>query len=174
SILKAIGLNATVEEGEKDAYLGEIVTAIVAGKPVAQLGQVTPETTARFDIKQPVFFANFNWDVVADEARKNKVLYKEVSKFQPVERDLAIVVPKERRYEEIQKGIAGLSLDKLREVRLFDIFESDKLGSGKKSLAVNFTFLDAGKTLTDKEVDNWMNRIMKTLETEVGAEIRRQ
>jgi phenylalanyl-tRNA synthetase beta chain len=41
-------------------------------------------------------------------------------------------------------------------------------------LAVNFTFLDAGKTLTDKEVDNWMNRIMKTLETEVGAEIRRQ
>jgi phenylalanyl-tRNA synthetase beta subunit len=55
SILKAVGLNATIGEGEKDAYLGEIVTAVVAGKLIAQLGQVTPEKTARFDIKQPVF-----------------------------------------------------------------------------------------------------------------------
>jgi phenylalanyl-tRNA synthetase beta chain len=51
--------------------------------------------------------------------------------------------------------------------------ESEKLGAGKKSMAINFTFLDEEKTLTDKEIDSWMNRIMTTLEKELGAEVRR-
>ena len=58
-------------------------------------------------------------------------------------------------------------------MKLFDIFESEKLGKDKKSLAVNFTFLDEEKTLTDKEIDSWMNKIMSTLENSLGAEIRK-
>jgi phenylalanyl-tRNA synthetase beta chain len=64
-------------------------------------------------------------------------------------------------------------LSKLQDIRLFDIFESDKLGKDKKSLAVNFTFIDEEKTLTDLEIDGWMNKIMITLEKETGAEIRK-
>ena len=56
---------------------------------------------------------------------------------------------------------------------MFDIFESEKLGAGKKSIAVNFIFLDEEKTLTDKEVDGWMNNIMTTLEKDFNAEIRK-
>jgi phenylalanyl-tRNA synthetase beta chain len=52
---------------------------------------------------------------------------------------------------------------------LFDVFESEKLGAGKKSMAVNFTFLDEEKTLTDKEIDGWMQRIMTRLEQEAGC-----
>jgi phenylalanyl-tRNA synthetase beta chain len=58
-------------------------------------------------------------------------------------------------------------------MKLFDIFESEKLGIGKKSMAVNFTFLDEGKTLTDIEIDGWMNTIMSTLEKDLSAEIRK-
>jgi phenylalanyl-tRNA synthetase beta chain len=58
-------------------------------------------------------------------------------------------------------------------MRLFDIFESEKLGSGKKSLAVSFTFIDEEKTLTDKEIDGWMNKIMNSFEKELQAEIRK-
>ena len=58
-------------------------------------------------------------------------------------------------------------------MRLFDVFESDKLGHGKKSLAVNFTFLDQEKTLTDVEIDGWMKKIMQALEKELQAEIRK-
>ncbi|HEX2534296.1 MAG TPA: hypothetical protein VHK69_11195, partial [Chitinophagaceae bacterium] len=64
-------------------------------------------------------------------------------------------------------------LNRLQGVRLFDVFQSEKLGAGKKSMAVNFTFLDPEKTLTDKEIDGWMNKIMASLEKELGAEIRR-
>jgi phenylalanyl-tRNA synthetase beta chain len=56
---------------------------------------------------------------------------------------------------------------------LFDIFESEKLGAEKKSMAVNFTFLDEEKTLTDQEIDGWMNKIMSTLEKDLQAEIRK-
>ena len=66
-----------------------------------------------------------------------------------------------------------LKLEKLREVKLFDIFESEKLGKDKKSMAVNFTFLDEEKTLTDKEIDGWMGTIMSSLEKELQAEIRK-
>ncbi len=66
-----------------------------------------------------------------------------------------------------------LGLEKLRGVQLFDIFESEKLGKDKKSMAISFTFLDNEKTLTDKEIDGMMSRIMKTAEEELKAEIRK-
>jgi phenylalanyl-tRNA synthetase beta chain len=56
---------------------------------------------------------------------------------------------------------------------LFDVFESEKLGEGKKSIAINFTFLDKEKTLTDKEIDEMMSRIVMALEKEVNADIRK-
>jgi phenylalanyl-tRNA synthetase beta chain len=90
-----------------------------------------------------------------------------------VERDLAMVVPKSMKYKEIRERIDKLRLNKLRDVKLFDVFESEKLGKDKKSMAVNFTFLDEEKTLTDKEIDSWMSKIMTTLEKELNAEIRK-
>jgi len=74
---------------------------------------------------------------------------------------------------DVEKSIFKIKLNKLRQIKLFDIFESEKLGAGKKSLAVNFTFLDEEKTLTDKEIDGWMNTIMSTLEKDLQAEIRK-
>ena len=84
-----------------------------------------------------------------------------------------MVVPKQLAYAEVEKSVNNLKLSKLQEVKLFDIFESGKLGTDKKSIAVSFTFLDEEKTLTDKEIDGWMNNIMTTLEKELNAEIRK-
>jgi len=64
-------------------------------------------------------------------------------------------------------------VEKLQEVKLFDIFQSERLGTDKKSLAVSFTFLDEEKTLTDKEIDGMVQRIMGALEKELQAEIRK-
>ena len=56
---------------------------------------------------------------------------------------------------------------------MFDIFESEKLGPEKRSLAVSFTFTDKEKTLTDKEIDAMMNKIIVSYEKDLGAEIRK-
>ena len=82
-------------------------------------------------------------------------------------------MPQNTAYEALEKTIRTIRLDKLKDMQLFDVFESEKLGAGKKSFAVSFTFLDEEKTLTDKEIDGMMTRIMTTMEKELSAEIRK-
>lgn len=144
----------------------------VNGEKILELGRVHTGLASKFDIKQPVFFADFYWDVILKYAGK-QVQFKEIPKYPSVERDLAMVVPKSMKYKEISERIDKLRLNKLKDVKLFDVFESEKLGKDKKSMAVNFTFLDEEKTLTDKEIDSWMSKIMTTLEKELNAEIRK-
>jgi phenylalanyl-tRNA synthetase beta chain len=127
----------------------------------------------RFDIKQPVLFADFNWEALLKYASKTKLVIKDLPKQLPVFRDLALVVPKSMVYAEVENAVKKLRLEKLQELQLFDIFESEKLGEGKKSLAVSFTFLDEEKTLVDKEIDQMMGKIQETLENELKAEIRK-
>jgi phenylalanyl-tRNA synthetase beta chain len=106
-------------------------------------------------------------------ASANSIEFSELPRQLPVHRDLAMVVGKSLSYEKVEQAVRGARLDKLREVKLFDIFESEKLGPDKKSLALSFTFLDEEKTLTDKEIDTMVNKIMTALEREVQAEIRK-
>lgn len=145
----------------------------INGQLVLQAGAVDKKSLARFDIKQPVFFADLDWDVLSALAAANKPAFHEIPRFPAVQRDLAMIVPRQLQYEEIERTVHKIKLHKLQEVKLFDVFESEKLGQGKKSFAVNFTFLDEEKTLTDKEIDGWMNTIMTTLEKDLQAEIRK-
>jgi phenylalanyl-tRNA synthetase beta chain len=147
--------------------------AKIKGEVVLQAGIVNKKTLTRFDIKQPVFFADLNWDLLSKFAAANKSAIAQIPKFPAVQRDLAIIVPKQLEYGEIEKSVEKVKLNKLQSIKLFDIFESEKLGAAKKSMAVNFTFLDEEKTLTDQEIDGWMNKIMSTLEKDLQAEIRK-
>ena len=136
-------------------------------------GEVDAAILRKFDIRQPVFFADIYWDNLLDLINGNSVVFSELPKQVPVNRDLALIVEKSLPFETIEKTVFGIGLQKLRKVQLFDIFESEKLGTGKKSMAISFTFLDHEKTLTDKEIDGMMGRIMKTAEQELKAEIRK-
>lgn len=167
------GLSISFAASADNEYFDGALTGTVNGIDIVTLGKVNENIAQKFEIKQPLFFADIYWDVFLNQALNKKVQYKEVSRFPSVERDLALVVPQAMRYEELRNGIEKLRLQKLQQVRLFDVFQSEKLGAGKKSVAVNFTFLDEEKTLTDKEIDGWMNRIMTTMEKEFGAEIRK-
>ncbi len=143
------------------------------GEIIAGAGEVTKKMLDKFGIKQPVFFAGLNWELLSELAAKQSPAIKAISKFPAVQRDLAMIVPKQLQYEEVEKTVQKIKPGTLQEIRLFDIFESEKLGAGKKSMAINFTFSDEEKTLTDKEIDGWMNRIMTTLEKDLQAEIRK-
>jgi len=106
-------------------------------------------------------------------AGKKDLKVTEIPKQLPVRRDLAMIVPKSLPYADVESTVQKVKLDKLQDIQLFDIFESEKLGPDKKSLALSFTFLDREKTPTDKEIDAMMNKIMLALEKELQAEIRK-
>ncbi|MES2881541.1 MAG: phenylalanine--tRNA ligase subunit beta, partial [Bacteroidota bacterium] len=168
SLLANIGIEANWMQTEGELKL----TVDYNNQQVLQISQVPAATTATFEMKQPVFFGDFNWDAIINTV-DTKTQFAEISKFPLVDRDLAMVIPKHMPYRQIQEQVQKLKLKQLKDVRLFDVFESEKLGAGKKSFAVNFTFGDDEKTLTDKEIDGWMNKIMNTLEKELNAEKRK-
>ena len=174
ALLKMLGISADrVETLAVPKFENHIVFKL-NGKIIAGGGEVKKAMLAKFDIKQPVYFAGLNWDLLTELAWSLKTKINEIPRYPSVHRDIAMIVDKALAYEEVEKSVQKIRIPTLNGIKLFDIFESDKLGSGKKSLAVNFTFLDEEKTLTDKEVDGWMGRIMSTLEKDLGAEIRKQ
>ncbi|TAL43075.1 MAG: phenylalanine--tRNA ligase subunit beta, partial [Chitinophagaceae bacterium] len=173
AVLKLLDVKPDSIEAFQVPKLDNHIIVKANGEIIAGAGEVTKKVLNQFGIKQPVFFAAFNWDAVLKLVSIQAQLIKELPRFPSVVRDLALVVPQQLAYEKVEKSVYKLKLDKLQEVKLFDIFESEKLGAGKKSMAVSFTFLDEEKTLTDKEIDGWMNKIMTTLENELQAEIRK-
>ena len=140
---------------------------------IVESGAVSREELNRFDIKQEVYYADINWQAVLENTTSKEIRFTPLPNQLPVYRDLAMVVPGSLAFNLVDESIRKIRLPKLKSVKLFDVFESEKLGTDKKSLAINLTFLDDEKTLTDKEIDGMMNRIMLTLEQELKAEIRK-
>lgn len=140
---------------------------------LAQLYRVAAAPLKRFDIKQEVWVADFNWDALLQLATAHSIRFSEIPRFPAVERDLAVVLDKQVAYSRVEETVLGLRLKKLTTLSLFDVFESEKIGAGKKSLALRFTFQDAEKTLTDAETDRMMQQVMQQLEKDLAAEIRK-
>jgi phenylalanyl-tRNA synthetase beta chain len=172
-IFRQLGLPAPAWQSLDHPKLEYGLTYARSGQTMIETGAVKPDLLRRFDCKQELFFVDLYWDNLLDNAAEKKVEFKELPRQLAVYRDLAMVVDKALPYEKVEKAIREARLDKLQEVKLFDIFESEKLGRDKKSLALSFTFLDEEKTLTDKEIDVMVGRIIGVLEKEVRAEIRK-
>ncbi|RBL92818.1 phenylalanine--tRNA ligase subunit beta [Chitinophaga flava] len=145
----------------------------VKNQVVVTLGGVTAQKLKQFDIRQAVWFATFNWDKILGLLQKSDNFYKEIPRFPAVRRDLALVLDKQVRFAAVEAAARAVKSSLLQDINLFDVFESEKLGANKKSYAVSFTFLDTQKTLTDKEIDGVMDKLVKTFETQLQAEIRR-
>ncbi len=172
-IISLLGLKISSYSQEANNKLDDYVHANIKNEVVATIGSVNKKTLERFDIKQSVLFIDINWDKVLQFNNSIKIQYSEIPKFPAATRDLSIVVDKHLRYEEVEKVTYGTKINKLQSVNLFDVFESEKLGANKKSIAVSFTFLDEEKTMTDKEIDAMMAKIISSYEKELNAEIRK-
>ncbi|MBS1743469.1 MAG: phenylalanine--tRNA ligase subunit beta [Bacteroidetes bacterium] len=141
-------------------------------KTIGYFGELNDKTLRKSDVKAQVFFADIHWDDLL-AAKTREIEYREISKFPAVMRDLALVVDKNVSYSQIEGIALSGKIAELRSVQLFDVFESDKLGQGKKSMAVSFMFQDETRTLTDKEIDSFMQKLVSAYESSVGAEIRK-
>jgi phenylalanyl-tRNA synthetase beta chain len=137
------------------------------------LMEVGKDKAASFDIRQPVYVLDLYLSKLLEVVEKNKISYREVSKFPVMQRDLALVVDRGTTYASVENAVRKVNLQKLRSMRLFDVFESDKLGTDKKSMAVSFLFSDDEKTLTDKEVDAMVLKLVQGFESDLLAEIRK-
>lgn len=141
-------------------------------KKIVEFGSVSENILTDFDIKQEVFFADINWDFAILLINKSQIKYQGISKFPAVKRDLALLIDKNVTFEEIEKLAFYSERHLLKSVTLFDVFEGEKIGKGKKSYAVSFNLQNPEKTLTDKIIDKTMNKLIKVFEEKLNAKIR--
>ena len=172
-VLTLLGMVPDRFEFLKDSKLDNAWTGLLNDQPVFKAGRVNQGLLRQFDIRQPVFFADFFWDELVKKMNGHKIEFRELPRQLPVFRDLALVVDKSVQFDHLRKALETLNLQKLSEMRLFDIFESEKFGINKKSLAISLSFVDDQKTMTDNEIEKMMDAIIRHLEKTVGAEIRK-
>lgn len=143
-----------------------------SGKLLGEMGLVAKAQLAKCDIKQPVVYAQLDWDALVRLALKKKVEFTPLPKTLPVKRDLALLVDKNVTMAQIEAVVQESERRMLREVTLFDVYEGKNLPEGKKSYAISITLQDDEKTLQDKQIDAVMNKIIANLQKKVNAELR--
>ncbi len=147
------------------------ITYTLHNKLLANVGLVKSKTLKTFDIQQAVFYACIEWDMLHKAMNKNHIQFEELNKFPSVRRDLALLLDKSVKYQDLVDAAMHTERKLLKEVNLFDIFESEKLG-GKKSYALSFTLSNHESTLTDKQIDGVMEKLIKQYKEKFQAELR--
>ncbi|MBY0244483.1 MAG: phenylalanine--tRNA ligase subunit beta [Sphingobacteriaceae bacterium] len=142
-------------------------------KSIVTFGAVTTQDKKKTGVDKDVFYADFDWQLLLNTVKKNKIVNQEVSKYPAVRRDLSMLVDKQTTFEML-KGICFKADKKMvKNIQVFDVYEGDKLPEGKKSYALNFTLQHETQTLTDEQIDVVMQKIMHSLAQNANAEIRK-
>ncbi len=143
---------------------------IIKKKVIAKIGLLQDYITKAADLKQPVFYAEIDWDYLAN-TYKNDVVYQEIPKFPEVKRDLSLILDKTITFDEIYKKSFQLEKKLLQKINVFSVYEGENIGADKKSYAISF-FLQADETLTDNVIDKTMKRLIESFRKDFGAIIR--
>jgi phenylalanyl-tRNA synthetase beta chain len=144
-------------------------------KQIGVLGELHPKVRARYDwhsnFKAAVLAAEIDLDLLLDLIPP---IYQtaDVPTFPPVLEDLAFILDEAVPAEKVEALMRQTGGKLVADVKLFDVFRSEQIGGGKKSLAYNLTYQAPDRTLTDTEVTAARNKIIKRLEQELGAKLR--
>ncbi|MCU0420893.1 MAG: phenylalanine--tRNA ligase subunit beta [Cyclobacteriaceae bacterium] len=141
-------------------------------KELGKMGKVKTSLAKQMGLKQDVFYAELSVDLLFRFANP-KFEVAEVSKFPEVRRDLSLVLDKQVTFAEIEALVRQTERHLVRDIICFDVYEGDKIAQGKKAYALGFALSDAGKTLTDDEIDKTMARLMAAFEQKMNAVIRK-
>ena len=157
-----------------DIYAEGITYSIPGREPqqLAVLGTINPVLAKRFGIKQPVFAAEINWEVLFTLVKRDKFSFKELPKFPEVRRDLALLLDEGVSYADVRSAALKAGKKLIKSVSLFDVYRGEKIPAGKKQYALSFVLQDLERTLTDNDVENTMQRVLSALEAQFGAALR--
>ncbi|NTE00059.1 phenylalanine--tRNA ligase subunit beta [Agrobacterium tumefaciens] len=173
AITSRLGIASYQTDTLNDEHFAYGIKYFRGDKVIVRFGAVSKADLKVADVHAEVFYADFDWAAILDIVRKNKIVNKELSKYPQVRRDLSLLIDQEVTFDTL-KGIAFKTDKKLiKEVGVFDVYVGDKLPEGKKSYALNFILQDEEQTLTDKQIESTMQKLIANLTQQAGAEIRK-
>jgi phenylalanyl-tRNA synthetase beta chain len=159
--------------GKGPRYLeeGRAAALMVDGHEVGWFGEVALHAREAFDLVAPLFLAEVSLTALLALPRRG-FHYAPLPRFPAVQRDLAVVVAAEVTAGQVEAAIRAMKLPLLSRITLFDVYEGDQVGAGKRSLAWSLTFQAPDRTLTDREVNELHARIVAEISRRFAAEIR--
>lgn len=173
SIFQSCGISNISFEESSSKYLENGAYQINSGKTVlGYFGEVNAQIKSKFEIEQSIYYAELDIDSLISLSENGR-LYKEISKFPEVKRDLSLVLDKGINYSEIEDIARKLGKELIRDIQLFDVFEGKPLEKGQKSYALTYILQDQNATLEDSRIDKLMKNLISEYEKKLNAIIRR-
>jgi phenylalanyl-tRNA synthetase beta chain len=158
-------------EGEPRMF-SDFVSYRYENEEIAEAGQLSAAVLKYFDLKKPVYYAEFNLAAIEKVVAVQTIQYKGINVYPAVKRDLALVVDRNVTFETLKRIGLKYGSKLVKHISLFDVFEGEKIGEGKKSYALNFVLQNPDKTLTEEEISKLMKKLIAAYEREAGAILR--
>lgn len=171
AIIARLGLTKTTTQPTESDIFSEGIAYYVGKDLIVEFGILKKGILKEFDIKQEVFYAEFNWDNTL-KMLSSKIKFTDINKYPSVKRDYALLINEDVAFGEIFNIVKQVDKNIIKDVTLFDVYQGDKIEDGKKSYAISISMEDSSKTLTDNQVEKIMGKIQYQLENNVGAQLR--
>jgi phenylalanyl-tRNA synthetase beta chain len=173
TLLAGLGLEGMFKQSEHPAFHpGRCAQVSVGDAVVGVMGELHSLVRQIFDLPaQPVCALEFDLEALLAQVGKVRTM-QPIPRFPSVSQDLAVVVDEDLSAQEVQEAIAEAGGRLLRRVELFDLYRGEQIPPGKKSLAYSLTYQAEDRTLTDEEVAQVQERIVRRLVEELRAEMR--
>ena len=160
------------KRAESTTLFLESAAVTLGGKlPLGELGQLLPTLAKKYDLRDAVFLAEFNLDLLLSKRNPAKS-FKALPHFPSSRRDVAMLVPETTTHEAVWQSVKQAKAANLESVELFDVFRGKGVPDGQKSLAYAFTYRAADKTLTEADVNSAHEKVLETLKSQLKVELR--
>ena len=175
NVLRRLGVNianCTLEPLDSELCSDGMLIKAPNGKQIGYMGIVNNKLLKAFDIDNPVYFADLDWNMLLRLNKQYKPVINDLPKFPEVKRDFALLVDQSVKFADLAKAALATEKKLLKAVNLFDVYEGKNLEAGKKSYALSFILQDAENTLKDKQIEAIMAKLLKTFEDKFDAKLR--
>ena len=159
------------DSSEPFLHPGKSCKIFLNGANIGYLGEIHPHVIEKFDIKNRAYVFEINLDILTNQPKQG-IVYKEISKFPEITRDVAFVVEEAIEADYMLNVVLSQKEDLLENVVIFDIYKGKEIKEGTKSIGLRFSYRAADRTLTDIETNNIHDRIIRNIIKLTNARIR--
>ncbi|HBM75983.1 MAG TPA: phenylalanine--tRNA ligase subunit beta [Clostridiaceae bacterium] len=173
-LLQSLGIRKYEFKRESDNatfHPGKAAKLEVKRKNIGVVGEIHPDIIERFDIPKHVYICELDFDEMVDLAELDKH-FKPLPKYPSIERDMALLVDRNIMASEIEDIIREKGGNLIESIKLFDVYEGKQIPEGKKSIAYSIVYRSDSRTLKDDEVNKVHDSIIKSVESNLGAQLR--
>jgi phenylalanyl-tRNA synthetase beta chain len=173
NLLGRLGVReAHFKPAELDQFHPTRAAAIEAGGvKLGEIGEISSALAEKYDLPGRTYAFELNFDELMELAGEERK-YTPLSRYPAVTRDLAVVVPDDILYQDVEKLLAKGAGELLESLMLFDLYKGAPLPPGQKSLAFTIVFRSRERTLRDEEISRQLDKMKKLLASELGASFR--